>query len=102
MIQHSSSVESKDILTGREKSLEINGMGKAVIIDNQTVHSAGRPLRNAYWREGNTGTRHMAHSKKPSVFEGPSTPEEMESARRGKKKIFDSFIKMQISGNPII
>ena len=73
--------------------IEINGMGKAVIIDNQTVHSAGKSVRNAYWREGNTG-RQIGQAKKPSVFQGPSTPEEIYSARKGKKKIFDSFIKM--------
>ena len=60
-------------------------MGKAVIIDNQTVHSAGKSVRKAYWREDNTARRKVAHVKKPSVFELPSTPEEVYAARRGKK-----------------
>ena len=40
-------------------------MGKAVIIDNQTIHSAGKSVRNAYWREDNFGRRKIGETKKP-------------------------------------
>lgn len=102
LMQNNAVIEVKDIFTGKDKNMEVKGLSKAVIIDNQSIHSAGKSVKNAYWREKNTGIRQIAHTQKPSLFEGPSTPEETQSARRGKKRVFDSFIKMQISGNPIV